>query len=441
MIRKLAKVATDYVGITSAYLRDGVFRNAVRERLFQRQSDMSHGAEATLEFEATPVGAQMYHGLTSTSVALASISHRDQPPKLNLVIGMVATNKIFAGIHTALTVGIGLASRLGIPLRVIMLDVPTTSFAAKEAESEIRAVFGLHFDLEVWDRGRLVGVTTGSQDIWLATHWLTAHAIQVAVEAGAIPKGRTTYLVQDYEPGFSAWSTDFALARATYHDDVDFIINSRPLHQFLTRQEGIVVPEELVFAPSFETERLRAAALRRTSREHVNLLFYGRPSKHRNLFRLGVASLRGAIEKLGVDGDDVYYWSAGEKHPDIELGRGQVLRSLGKVPWDEYFERLSDTDVMLSLQFSPHPSHPPFDAALSGATAVTNEFFDTRSELHPRIRAVEAEPAALALAIAEAVRGARGNVQPFVDIKSGVLGRPLDSVLETVSTRLRNLLQ
>ena len=77
--------------------------------------------------------------------------------------------------------------------------------------------------------------------------------------------------------------------------------------------------------------------------------------------------------------------SAGEKHRNVDLGHGHKLESL----WLTAVERLrtleyiASANVVLSLQHSPHPSHPPFDAAISGARAVTNEFYGTRAGLHP----------------------------------------------------------
>ncbi|MBK0296911.1 hypothetical protein IAE22_34075, partial [Bacillus sp. S34] len=60
------------------------------------------------------------------------------------------------------------------------------------------------------------------------------------------------------------------------------------------------------------------------------------------------------------------------------------------------FRFITSTNVVLSLQHSPHPSHPPFDGAISGARVVTNEFRDTRGHLHPNLAAVPADRAAAA---------------------------------------------
>ncbi len=172
--------------------------------------------------------------------------------------------------------------------------------------------------------------------------------------------------------------------------------------------------------------RRRSAPPRREDGGVVRVLFYGRPSKHRNLFRLGVAALRVAVQELADDGLRVEFHSAGEQHGDVELdgGRGDTkLVSHGTMPWDDYFRFIASTGVVLSLQHSPHPSHPPFDGAISGARVVTNEFRGTRAALHPNLTRWPADARSLGLAVAEAVRRtAAAGPTGFVPLADGALG-------------------
>ena len=80
-----------------------------------------------------------------------------------------------------------------------------------------------------------------------------------------------------------------------------------------------------------------------------------------------------------------------------------VLRSVGTLTLDDYFAFLNRVDVAVSLQASPHPSHPPLEAAIAGAISITNDFEHTREALHPRLRAVEAHPKVLGEAIVAAI--------------------------------------
>jgi hypothetical protein len=196
------------------------------------------------------------------------------------------------------------------------------------------------------------------------------------------------------------------------------------------------VPDGRTFAPHLDLDLLRDVAAARSRSEEVTVFFYGRPSKHRNLFRLGVAALRVAAAELGGD-TAVRFRSAGEKHRDVDLGNGHKLESLGALPWDDYFTFISSANVVLSLQHSPHPSHPPFDAAISGARAVTNEFYDTRSGLHPRLEAVGTDPESLGHAVAAAIRSDRAEGPGgFRDVDPGRLGGSLDAAVSSVADSL-----
>ena len=134
----------------------------------------------------------------------------------------------------------------------------------------------------------------------------------------------------------------------------------------------------------------------------------------------------------------VNFLSMGEKHAPISLGKNQTMRSVGKVSWSKYFELLARTDVMFSLQESPHPSHPPLDSVASGAFSVTNEMGGTRAGLSPRLFAVDTDPDALGAAVVSAARTAteEGHLdhldQEFVER----LGTPLHGA---VSATLKSI--
>jgi hypothetical protein len=274
-------------------------------------------------------------------------------------------------------------------------------------------------------------------DIWIATHYKTAHAVQVACEVGTISSERVVYLIQDYEPGFVAWSTESVLAEATYRAGFLPVVNSMPLWEYLTGEAGLDIPRDVVFAPAFEEDRLREAAAARRRTPTARVLYYGRRSKHRNLFELGVSAIKAAALELGDDVGRTEFVSLGEPHDDIPLPGGAVLTSRGRLAWAEYFAFLPTVDVALSLQQSPHPSHPPFDAAISGGLAVTNDFAGTRGQLHPRITAAPADTASLAAALITAIRSS-WDAEPgeYRPVAAGSLGGGLDDVVPVVAERL-----
>lgn len=431
--RKIRLLLADFGRVNVRYWRDTDARNRLREVLKRDGLTPSQHVVVAAEAQAAPREARPFSGLSSTSLTLAGVAVSESVPRrLNLVIGEVSEGGVYAGIHTALTVARSLSTTLGIPIRIVMVNFTSPGNNAERARRFVAEEFGLP-DVAVVAREHLRDHAFGTTDVWLATHWKTAHAVQVAVTAGKIDRARVIYLIQDYEPGFSPWSSESVLARATYHAGFAPLVNSIPLWSYLCAEEGLEIDRAQVFAPSFEIDRLRETADGRTLGNEVTVLFYGRPTKHRNLFQVGLAALRVSVLQLGTDAPKVRFYSAGEAHDPVDLGSGHELVSLGRMPWKEYFEFLSRTQVLLSLQQSPHPSHPPFDAAISGATAVTNDFHGTRSALHPRIIAVEATPDHLGSAVTTAIHAA-STAPPsgFLPVAPGLLGAELDDAISAV---------
>ena len=76
------------------------------------------------------------------------------------------------------------------------------------------------------------------------------------------------------------------------------------------------------------------------------IIFYGRPSIHRNAFSLVVNSLK--LFSDMIDSENAKIWkiySLGEKHRDIKLSNGMLINSLGKCSLDEYADIVPYEDV------------------------------------------------------------------------------------------------
>lgn len=437
MLGRIAVALGELAAFNSLYLRSPDFRaHQMRSTASWRELGRP-SAQSAAERRRAGRAAAVHAGLSPAALALTGLTLRDGSPRhVNLVLSELDPAHVFAGVHTALEAASGLATRLGLPLRVLTL----TESAAPErsrrlAERMLENRFGAH--VPVVPRQSIGAAEFHPDDAWVVTHWTTAHAAQVSDLDGGIRADRVVYLVQDFEPGFTAWSTAWTTARATYDAGFTLLVNSAPLAHYLARHTGVPVEDSLVFSPALDEERLRSVASKRT-RGPVQVFFYGRPGKPRNLYALGIAALREAVLRLGEDAAGIEFVSAGEPHDPVDLGSGVGLVSLGALAWDDYFTALGRAGVVLSLQASPHPSHPPLEAASSGAIAVTNEFEGTRSGLHPRLHAVEATPAALGSAIAEAVRSARRDAPgPYEAIAPDRLGGSLDAALTTLAERLR----
>lgn len=431
------QLLSDLGKLNVGYLRSSEFRAAVLHA-HGRTTAAQGDAIDRRETAAAPASARVFFGLVDSSLALSTLVPSPATPRhLNLVLPEFRADAVFAGVATAIEVLSGLAERLDLPVRVIALARNQVAADAETGRTLLREKFGLD-SVEVLLRQDLPGTLVNPDDRWIATHWTTAHALDVAAHADLVARSSVTYLIQDYEPGFTPWSTSYTTARSTYHAGFVPLVNSRPLLDHLSRTEGLDLSPATLFGPAFETDRLEDVASRRRAGEPTKVLFYGRPSKPRNLFELGVASLRRAVQLLGDEAADVEFVSAGEAHPAIDLGGGRSLSPLGRMEWDEYFRFLPSANVVLSLQMSPHPSHPPLESAVSGAHVVTNEFFGTRAGLHENITAVPESPDALGQALADSIRRERSvGPRPFAPLTVKRIGGPLADALATVADALR----
>ncbi|WFR68067.1 hypothetical protein P9139_06985 [Curtobacterium flaccumfaciens] len=379
-------------------------------------------------------------GLHRASTAIVrSASHRAPAASVRLLLPSGSRGAVFAGVRTAVEIAARLALRTGLPLRVLTFD-----------EGPNRADRAALAALLVEELGAAAPVETASvwtstsgahdRDVWLATYWTTAHALDVAADGGFIDRSRVVYLIQDHEPSFFPASAEAATASATYRAGFRLLVNSSPLQRFLSTYEHVVVPDESVFRPALDVDRLEAAAVARGARPTsltARIGFYGRPGKPRNAFGLGVAALRVAAHELEARGLSASFVSMGESHAPAQLSTATTLQPLGRLEWGRYFDELAATDVLLSLQMSPHPSHPPLDMVASGGIAVTNDVAGSRQGLHDRLVAVDADPSSLGRAVADAAErahaGVPGTWSPhFVD----ALGHPLRSAVDRLAGTL-----
>ncbi|WP_143546118.1 MULTISPECIES: rhamnosyltransferase WsaF family glycosyltransferase [unclassified Rhodococcus (in: high G+C Gram-positive bacteria)] len=385
-------------------------------------------------------GANIYGHLTRNSLSFVNMAEVHRKTRLNLVLPELSEGSFFAGIRTAVDFGILLAKQLEVGVQIVVLrDLPRGRHLT-DLRSLLLTEYGdIASDLKVLNPRQMAREGVGSTDLWLVTHWTTAHAVDVACRLGQIDRNCVTYLVQDYEAGFSPWSTDYALARSTLYAGFRMVVNSKPLFDYIALNDAVSINERYIFSPRLDTDRIRRAAEARKSHHgdgELQIMFYGRPSKPRNLFDIGVSALHRAHSQLPKKYSQINYVSAGERHADVTSGAFN-LHSLGKLSWDQYFAVLSESVVLLSLQHSPHPSHPPLDAICSGGISVTNEMGGTRRELHSRLIVELADPDLLAAGLLTALETARdrrplGYDEEFLS----KLGRPFEAVIVDVAQEI-----
>ena len=202
---------------------------------------------------------------------------------------------------------------------------------------------------------------------------------------------RFVYLIQDYEPLLHAASTSQALAAETYGLDHIPVINSRWLHEFLvSRRVGRFRDPSLrggARVPAGgRSDRLPPAG-RGQAHRASSLLFYARPTGGlRNLFELGVAALQKAVDDgmFRPTHGSLSGWASGSR---LCRWAGAVLVPAPWLDLGGYAALMRESDILLSLMRSPHPSYPPLEMAASAGLAVTTAYENKSREGLASLRA------------------------------------------------------
>jgi hypothetical protein len=330
-------------------------------------------------------------------------------PTLNVLLPSLQPQHLSGGPNTALNLAARLAAR-GIPVRFLSTDLPPADDPSVLWNQLARLTGDTAWRHNVeqgaaHDSGKPVEI--GRDDGLLATAWWTLR--QAADTLAQLRDPRPWYLIQDYEPGLYAWSTQYALARGTYDLDHRPVVCSHLLFDHLrTDRVGRFADPDfaaraLVFEPAIDRTLFHAEANpseANTDRTKRRLLFYARPDAPRNLYELGLIALRRAVDRGAFRPPDWELWFMGDNLAPVDLSHGAIIRQAPWAGYTEYARMLRGCDVGLSLMLSPHTSYPPLELAACGAAVVTNTFgvktAQRLAELSPDLIACEPDPEALA---------------------------------------------
>lgn len=305
--------------------------------------------------------------------------------RLNLLIPSVNQEDVFGGISTALNFFERIVSDTDIDARIIVLDsTPRPSDVSRRFPEYSIVELGNDSDcprqVVAASRRERNSLPVSERDWFIATSWWSAYCFQDEAlrQQGLLDGVKTNpliYLIQDYEPGFYAWSSEYMLAKSTYQSNIPTIavFNSRELKGFFT-DNHFSFEKEYVFDPFLNTKLAdKLSEHRGVVAKRKQVLVYGRPGTPRNAFGLVVESLRRWIEtdEAAKQWD---FLSAGEQHPPVLLAEGRYLSSVGKLSLDDYAVLLSESYAGVSLMVSPHPSYPPLEMAAFGVQVVTNQY-------------------------------------------------------------------
>jgi len=303
-------------------------------------------------------------------------------PRLNLLLPSLNRQHVFGGAATALDFFNLIAARGGYSRRIIAVNVQPDRRETAENFADYRIVSGREdssAERQILSAAQgILSVPVGERDLFMATTWWTAICAQKINEWQAARcserPGALLYLIQDYEPGFYPWSSEYLLAESTYKYPGRQIalFNTQSLQKYF-HQRGYRFERELCFEPGINETLLKYKRELNLSAKKKQIVVYGRPSAPRNAFAL----LHEALKVWAGIQPEASQWqliSVGEKHRDLDLGHGVRLLSRGKLPLAEYARLLAESSVGLSFMVSPHPSYPPLEMAEFGLHVITNSF-------------------------------------------------------------------
>lgn len=303
--------------------------------------------------------------------------------RLNLIVPSVDKQHVFGGIATALKIFESICNEMNCAARIITTDADVQLATAVLSEKyhlvKNNEKSAERFQVTAYSDRATADILIAKEDYFVATAWWTAYIARDVIhwQARTYFSGLSPliYIIQDFEPGFYAWSSRYMMAESTYHLDVPTyaIVNSSELSVFL-QNKHYRFHRNWVFDPVLnEGLKVHLPGNLRKIPKKKQIIVYGRPSVERNAFGILVLSLMN-WSSLQEDADEWLIYSLGEEHDDIELRPGVILRSMGKLSLEEYAQFLTDTYAGVSLMVSPHPSYPPLEMAAFGIKTITNTY-------------------------------------------------------------------
>ena len=302
-------------------------------------------------------------------------------PRLNIVLPTLNKEKIFGGISTALKFFNNLKEHLGNDFQYRILIVSEVVNPDDIDSFQEYHLINLHsryddFDNSIVDVKRSTDGYLGlrQSDFFIATAWWTAinaYSFCSRQKEYFATSQKVIYLIQDHEPGFYNWSSQYMLARSTYAhiDDTIAVINSEELANYMLKRYNFIN----AFVLPFTLNETLQNTIKSSKKEKI-ILFYGRPSVERNAFGLIIDALYEWQNRNPILAQEWKIISLGESYPKWRVKHIKNISIEGKVSLEEYAQYLNRASVGISLMTSPHPSYPPLEMAYANIKTITNKF-------------------------------------------------------------------
>lgn len=304
--------------------------------------------------------------------------------RINLVLPTMNKKSIYGGISTALSFFYSVADAYNAEKRIIVTDAEIDKESKKEykewnftfPDSDVICKEKITLCEMTLENRLTKKLAVRKKDFFIATSWKTKYVFENVSSFQKKVYGidrPVVYFIQDYEPGFYAWSTNSCLADSTYKDGNSIaIFNAKSLKDYF-KILNYKFRAEFFFDPILNRAMAKILQNAKEMPRKNKILFYGRPFEERNCFALGVEAMKVYIKKYHPE-DTWEFISIGAWHREVKLEEGFVLHSKGKMSLEEYARCLLESKVGISLMCSPHPSYPPLEMATFGVKTVTNTF-------------------------------------------------------------------
>lgn len=207
---------------------------------------------------------------------------------------------------------------------------------------------------------------TPDSDATIATFWTSAF-----ISARINNTKKKLYFIQDFEPGFYAANSYYALAESTYRMGFHGIVNTPGLSQWL---ESHYQMKTVSFTPAINHELYSISSeelekkLQKT--EPIQLVVYARPHHERNGFELALSVCKKLKNRFGTT---IRIIAAGDEWEPAEYGVEGIIENRGRL---NSLQAVADlyraSDIGLVFMFTKHPSYQPFEFMACGAVVATN---------------------------------------------------------------------
>lgn len=310
---------------------------------------------------------------------ITCIKEDDKKVRLNLLVMTIEKEAMFGGIATAIKIFRECCSRMEVESRIITLHTP------KNYKHDLLSGYTLDkkayrsiFVAEIDGRNLL---PVRERDFFFSSFWVTSLLEDKIYlqQKKFFPDIDIPYfyLVQDYEPAFYAWSSNFMEADSSYftNQKIVAIINSKELNDYFHDVLKYQFYDSVYFEPRLH-DKLREQLFKYKNKQRKKqILIYGRPGEARNAFENTIHIIKKWSNMLNAE--DAANWSVislGSKHTNIKVGNGISIVSKGKVSLEEYANYMLESYAAISLMVSPHPSYPPLEMSTFGVKTITNNF-------------------------------------------------------------------